>query len=71
MQNVLTVDNLKEKQESMYDIIEAEIRGVYQALYSNRIVSTAPPPLEELELGYESAQLRRLVDAIEAHLHRA
>jgi hypothetical protein len=57
MQNVLTVDNLKEKQESMYDIIEAEIRGVYQALYSNRIVSTAPPPLEELELGYESAQL--------------
>jgi hypothetical protein len=33
-------------------------------------VSTAPPPSEETELGDEPAQLRRIVDATEAHLHR-
>jgi hypothetical protein len=34
----------KEKQEAMYDRIEAELRGVQQALYSSCAVSTAPPP---------------------------
>jgi hypothetical protein len=55
----------------MYDRIEAELRGVQQALYSSRTVSTAPPPSEEPELGDEPAQLCRLADVTEAHLHRA
>jgi hypothetical protein len=59
------------KQEAMYDRIEAELRGVQQALYSSRAVSTAPPPSEEPELGDEPAQLRRLADVTEARLHRA
>jgi hypothetical protein len=61
----------KEKQEAMYDRIEEELRGVQQALYSSRTVSTAPPPSEEPELGDEPAQLHRLDDVTEAHLHRA
>ena len=34
-------------------------------------MSTAPPPLEEPELGDEPFQLRRLADVIEACLHQA
>jgi hypothetical protein len=60
----------EEKQETMYERIEAELRGVQQALHSSRAVSTAPPPSEETELGDEPAQLRRIVDATEAHLRR-
>jgi hypothetical protein len=56
------------KQEKMYDRIEVELRGVQQTLQSNRTVSTAPPPLEAPELGYEPAQLHRLADATEACL---
>jgi hypothetical protein len=52
----------------MYEIIEAKMRGVQQALHSSHVVSTMPPPLEEIELGYEPAQLRKIVDATEAHL---
>jgi hypothetical protein len=33
------------KQETMYGIIEAELKGVQQALYSSRQVSTMPPSL--------------------------
>jgi hypothetical protein len=59
------------KQETMYERIEAELRGVQQALHSSpHAVSTAPPPPEEPELGDEPAQLRRIADATEAHLHR-
>jgi hypothetical protein len=61
----------EEKQEAMYDRIEVELRGVQQALYSSRTVSTTPPPSEEPELGDEPAQLQILADVIEAHLHRA
>jgi hypothetical protein len=32
----------KEKKETMYKMIGAEMKGVQQALYSNRTVSTAP-----------------------------
>jgi hypothetical protein len=34
----------EEKQEAMYDRIEAELRGVQQALYSSHAVSTCPRP---------------------------
>ena len=34
----------EEKQETMYEIIEAEMRGVQQSLHSSRVVSTAPSP---------------------------
>jgi hypothetical protein len=59
----------KSKQEAMYDIIETELRGVQQALHSSTCSSTAPLPLEELELGDEPAQIHRIVDATEALLH--
>jgi hypothetical protein len=59
------------KKETMYEKIEAELRGVQQALHSSRTVSTAPPPLEETELGDEPTQLHRLVDATEACLFHA
>jgi hypothetical protein len=55
----------------MYDRIEAELRGVHQALYSSRIVSTAPSPLEESKLGDEPTQLCRLANVTKAHLHQA
>ena len=55
----------------MYEKIEEELWGVQHALHSSRAVSTAPPPSEEPELGYETTQLRRIVDAIEDHLRRA
>ena len=55
----------------MYDIIEAELRGVQQALYSSCAVSIAPPPWEEPELGDEPAQLHRLDDVTEVYLHWA
>jgi hypothetical protein len=55
----------------MYDRIKVELRGVQQALQSSYKVSTAPPPSEAPELGYEPAQLCRLADATEAHLHHA
>jgi hypothetical protein len=53
----------------MYDHIEVEMKGVQQALYSSHAVSTTTLLSEEVELGDEPAQLRRIADAIEAHLH--
>jgi hypothetical protein len=35
----------------MYDRIEVELKGVQQALQSSCVVSTAPLPSEEPELG--------------------
>jgi hypothetical protein len=58
------------KQETMYERLEAELRGVQQALHSSCTVSIAPPPSEETELGDEPAQLCRLADATEVHLRR-
>jgi hypothetical protein len=60
----------KYKQETMFDRIEVEIKGVQHALYSSCAVSTMPPPLEGAELGDEPSQLHRLGDSIEDHLHR-
>jgi hypothetical protein len=51
----------------VYERIEVELRGVQQSLHSSCVVSTAPPPSEEKELGEEPAQLRRIADATEAH----
>jgi hypothetical protein len=55
----------------MYDRIEVELQGVQHALQSSRAVSIAPLPSRELELGDDLAQIHRLADVIEAHLHRA
>jgi chromosome segregation ATPase len=54
----------------MFDRIEAELKGVQQALYSSRAVSTAPLSSGDIEVGDEPAQLRRLADSTEAHLRR-
>jgi hypothetical protein len=59
----------EEKQETMYDRIATELKGVQQSLYSSHAVSTVPPSSEGEELGDEPAQLCRLVDSTEAHLH--
>jgi hypothetical protein len=56
------------KQETMYERIEAKLKGVQQALHSSCAVSTTPLPSEGTELGDEHAQLRRIADATEAHL---
>jgi hypothetical protein len=45
------------KQETMYERIEAELKGVQQALYSSHAVSTVPPSSEGTKLGDEPAQL--------------
>jgi uncharacterized protein YbbK (DUF523 family) len=58
------------KKETMYDRIEAELKGVQQALYSSHAVSTMPSSSEGIEVGDEPAQLRRLADATEARLRR-
>jgi hypothetical protein len=52
----------------MYEIIEAELRGVQQALHTSLTVFTTPPLSEETKLGYEPAQLHRIVDATESCL---
>jgi hypothetical protein len=59
------------KQETMYERIEAELRGVWQALHSSHTVSIAPSPSEEPKLGDEPTQLRRIADATEDRLHHA
>jgi hypothetical protein len=59
------------KQESMYDRIEKELRDIQQAIHSSRAVPTAPSSTENVELGDEPTQLRRLADATEVRLHRA
>jgi hypothetical protein len=58
----------EEKKEIMYDRIKVELKGVQEALYSSHTVSTTPSSSEGIEVGDEPGQLRRLVDAIEAHL---
>jgi hypothetical protein len=39
------------KQETMYEKIEAELKGIQQSLYSSRMVSTAPSSSKGTELG--------------------
>jgi hypothetical protein len=52
----------------MFDRIEVELKGVQQALYSSRAVSTASLSSRGIEVGDEPAQLCRLADSIEARL---
>jgi hypothetical protein len=59
------------KQETMFHRIEAELKGVQQALYSSHAVSTAPLSSGGIEVGDVPAQLCRLADLIEALLRRA
>jgi hypothetical protein len=59
------------RKETMYEKIEAELRGVQQALHSSHTVSTASPPSKEIELRDEPTQLRRLDDATEARICHA
>jgi hypothetical protein len=56
------------KKEMMYERIEAEMKGIQQAIYSSRAVSTAPLSSEGAELGDEPTQLQRIADATEARL---
>jgi hypothetical protein len=42
----------------MYEIIEEEIKGVHQALYSSHRVSTVPSSSEGTKLRDEPTQLR-------------
>jgi hypothetical protein len=60
----------KAKQETMFDRIKADLKGVQQALYSSHIVSTASLSAGDIEVGDEPTQLRRLADSTEAHLRR-
>jgi hypothetical protein len=46
-----------EKQESMYDRIEKELKDIQQAIHSSRAVPTAPSSTESVELGDEPTQL--------------
>jgi hypothetical protein len=62
--------NNEAKQATMYDKIEAELRGVQQALQSSRVVSTVPLPSEAPELVDELAQLHRIADVTKARLRR-
>jgi hypothetical protein len=61
----------EEKQETMYDRIEEELKWVQQALYSSYTMSTMPSSSSKaIEVGDEPTQLRRLADATEACLRR-
>jgi hypothetical protein len=54
----------------MYDWIKADLKGVQQALYSSRVVSTASLSSGGIQVGDEPGQLRRIEDATEALLRR-
>jgi hypothetical protein len=58
------------KQETMYERIEADLKGVQKSLHSICAMSIAPPSPEGTELGDEPAQLRRIENATEARLRR-
>jgi hypothetical protein len=47
-----------------------DLKGVQQDLYSSRAMSTALLSAGDIDVGDEPAQLRRLVDSREVHLHR-
>jgi hypothetical protein len=53
----------------MFDRIEAELKGVQQALYSSRTVPTTLLLAGDIEVGDEPAQLRRLADSTKTRLH--
>jgi hypothetical protein len=45
------------KQETLYDRIEKNLKDIQQAIHSSRVVPTAPPSVESVELGDEPTQL--------------
>jgi hypothetical protein len=54
----------------MYDQIEGEIKGVQQALYSIRTVSTTSLSSRSIKLGDDPAQIYRLANVTEALIRR-
>jgi uncharacterized protein YaaN involved in tellurite resistance len=57
-------------QETLYEHIKKELKDLQEAIYVSRAVSNAPSSLMIIELVDEPTQLRRLVNAKEARLHR-
>jgi hypothetical protein len=58
------------KKETLYEIIEKELKKIPQAIHSSHAIPTAPSSSESVELGDEPVKLRILADAIEVQLHR-
>jgi hypothetical protein len=54
----------------MFDRIGVDLKGVQQALYSSRVVSTTSLSSGGIEVGDEPTQLSRIAKLTEAHLHR-
>jgi hypothetical protein len=54
----------------LYEIIEKDLKEIYQAIHPRCAVPNAPSSSKIAELGDEPIQLRRLADATEAHLQR-
>jgi hypothetical protein len=59
------------KQETLYEIIEKELKEIQQAIHSSRVVPTTPSWLKIAKLGDEPTQLRRFEDETKARLQRA
>jgi hypothetical protein len=57
--------------ETLYGRLEKELKDIQQAIHSSCAVPTTPYSMENVELGDEPTQLRRLEDATEAQLLRA
>jgi hypothetical protein len=55
----------------MFYRIEVELKGVQQALYLSRAVSTMLLLAGDIEVGDEPTQLHILEESTEARLHRA
>jgi hypothetical protein len=58
------------KEETMFDRIEVELKGVQQALYLSHIMSTTTLLACDTEVGDDLAHLCRLEDSTEARLHQ-
>jgi hypothetical protein len=54
----------------MYDRIDKDLKDIQQAIHSSCAVPTTLYLAESVGLGGEPTQLRRLVDATEAQIHR-
>jgi hypothetical protein len=65
------IEKQEVKQEQMYSQIEIALQGVQQALQSSRAISTTPLPEGTTEVGDESVQLHKIVDAVEVRLRHA
>ena len=57
---------MNSKKETLYDIIEKELKDIHQAIHSGHRLPTVPSLAEIVELGDEPTQLRRLANAKEA-----